>query len=110
MRKYPIPTNFGPKKKSDCDGNGLAWVVVDHDAEPFVKQGRNVMHGFVLACDEWTRPDETVLIVNQSGELLAFGRSQSTPDEFSTFKKELQSKYEKGAPKRGIFISPSVCN
>ena len=98
LRKHPIPTNFGPKKKSDCDGNGLAWVVVDHDAEPFVKQGRNVMHGFVLACDEWTRPDETVLIVNQSGELLAFGRSQSTPEELSTFKKGIAIKVREGCP------------
>lgn len=98
MRKFPIPTNFGPKKKSDCNGNGLAWVVVDNDAEPFVKQGRNVMHGFVLACDEWTRPDETVLIVNQSGELLAIGRSQSTPEELSTFKKGIAIKVREGCP------------
>ena len=98
IRKYPIPTNFGPKKKSDCSGNGLAWVVVDSDAEPFVKQGRNVMHGFVLACDEWTRPDETVLIVNQSGELLAIGRSQSTPEELFTFKKGIAIKVREGCP------------
>ena len=98
LRKYPIPTNFGTKKKSDCDGNGLAWVVVDSDAEPFVKQGRNVMHGFVLACDEWTRPDETVLIVNQSGELLAIGRSQSTPEELSAFKKGIAIKVREGCP------------
>lgn len=98
LRNNPIPTNFGPKKKSDCNGNGLAWVVVDSDAEPFVKQGRNVMHGFVLACDEWTRPDETVLIVNQSGELLAIGRSQSTPEELSTFKKGIAIKVREGCP------------
>ena len=98
LRKYPIPTNFGTKKKSECDGNGLAWVVVDSDAEPFVKQGRNVMHGFVLACDEWTRPDETVLIVNQSGELLAIGRSQSTPEELSAFKKGIAIKVREGCP------------
>ncbi len=98
LRKYPIPTNFGTKKKSDCDGNGLAWVVVDSDAEPFVKQGRNVMHGFVLACDEWTRPDETVLIVNQSGQLLAIGRSQSTPEELSAFKKGIAIKVREGCP------------
>ena len=98
LRKIPVPKSFGTKKKSDCSGNGLAWVVVDSDAEPFVKQGRNVMHGFVLACDEWTRPDETVLIVNQSGELLAIGRSQSTPEELSTFKKGIAIKVREGCP------------
>ncbi|MGB2451979.1 MAG: tRNA guanosine(15) transglycosylase TgtA [Candidatus Poseidoniaceae archaeon] len=98
LRKDPTPTNFGPHRTSDCTGNGLAWVVVDSDAEPFVKQGRNVMHGFVLACDEWTRPDETVLIVNQSGELLAIGRSQATPKELSTFKKGIAIKVREGCP------------
>ena len=56
------------------------------------------MHGFVLACDEWTRPDETVLIVNQSGELLAIGRSQSTPEELSAFKKGIAIKVREGCP------------
>ena len=98
LRKDPIPENYGQKMNSDYNGRGLAWVVVDSDAEPFVKQGRNVMHGFVQACDEWTRPDETVLIVNQSGELLAIGRSQSTPEELSTFKKGIAIKVREGCP------------
>lgn len=98
LRKDGTPTDFGAKSKQDFSGNGLAWVVVDSDAEPFVKQGRNVMHGFVLACDGWTRPDETVLIVNQSGELLAFGRSQSTPEELSSFKKGIAIKVREGCP------------
>ena len=98
LRKDPIPTNFESKRKSDWTAKGLAWVVVDNDAEPFVKQGRSVMHGFVLACDDWTRPDETVLIVNQSGELLAIGRSQSTPAELSSFKKGIAIKVREGCP------------
>ena len=98
LRKDPIPTNFESKRKSDCTAKGLAWIVVDDDAEPFVKQGRSVMHGFVLACDDWTRPDETVLIVNQSGDLLAIGRSQSTPHELSTFKKGIAIKVREGCP------------
>ena len=98
LRKDPIPSKFESNVKSDCTGKGPAWIVVDADAEPFVKQGRNVMHGFVIACDEWTRPDETVLIVNQSGELLAFGRSQSTPDELSSFKKGIAIKVREGCP------------
>ena len=56
------------------------------------------MHGFILACDGWARPDETVLVVNKAGELLAIGRSQSTPSEFATFSKGIAVKVREGCP------------
>ena len=98
MRKDSIPSDFSVGSNQDNIGKGLAWVVVDSDAEPFVRQGRNVMHGFVKACDEWTRPGETVIIVNENSELLAIGRSQSTPRELSTFTKGIAIKVREGCP------------
>ena len=98
LRTEKIPSGFDSSDLNQHVGKGPAWVVVDSDAEPFVKDGRNVMHGFVTACDEWTRPGEIVLIVNSSGELLAFGRSQSTPDEFETFTKGIAVKVREGCP------------
>ena len=98
LRTEKIPTGFASSDLNRHVGKGPAWVVVDSDAEPFVKDGRNVMHGFVTACDEWTRPGEIVLIVNSSGELLAFGRSQSTPAEFETFTKGIAVKVREGCP------------
>ena len=98
LRTGKIPSGFDSSDLNQHVGKGPAWVVVDSDAEPFVKDGRNVMHGFVTACDEWTRPGEIVLIVNSSGELLAFGRSQSTPAEFETFTKGIAVKVREGCP------------
>ena len=98
LRTEKIPSGFDSSDLNQHVGKGPAWVVVDSDAEPFVKDGRNVMHGFVTACDEWTRPGEIVLIVNSSGELLAFGRSQSTPAEFETFTKGIAVKVREGCP------------
>ena len=98
LRNCKFPNNFISSKIESHVGKGLAWVVVDSDAEPFVRDGRNVMHGFVIACDEWTRPGETVLIVNSAGELLAMGRSQSTPEEFATFTKGIAVKVRQGCP------------
>ena len=98
LRTEKIPSGFDSSGLNQHVGKGPAWVVVDSDAEPFVKDGRNVMHGFVTACDEWTRPGEIVLIVNSSGELLAFGRSQSTPAEFETFTKGIAVKVREGCP------------
>lgn len=98
LRTEKIPSGFDSSDLNQHVGKGPAWVVVDSDAEPFVKDGRNVMHGFITACDEWTRPGEIVLIVNSSGELLAFGISQSTPAEFETFTKGIAVKVREGCP------------
>ena len=98
LRNEKIPQGFSSSKLINHVGKGPAWIVVDDDAAPFVKDGRNVMHGFVIACDEWTRPGETVLVVNSSGELLAIGRSQSTPQEFATFTKGIAVKVREGCP------------
>ena len=98
LRKLPTPDDFTMNDFSFYPGQGPAWVVVDNDAEPFVNEGRNVMHGFVLACDPWIRPGETVLIVNSNGKLLAIGRSQSTSSELATFKKGIAVKVRDGCP------------
>jgi len=98
LRKLATPTDFATNDFSFHSGQGPAWVVVDSDAEPFVNEGRNVMHGFVLACDPWVRPGETVLIVNSGGKLLAIGRSQSTASELATFKKGIAVKVREGCP------------
>ena len=76
LRKKPVPDGFNSEDMSLYPGEGPAWVVVDSDAEPFVQEGRNVMHGFVTGCDSWIRPGESVLVVNSDGKLLAIGRSQ----------------------------------
>lgn len=98
LRKLATPSSFKENDFSFHAGQGPAWVVVDSDAEPFVNEGRNVMHGFVLACDPWIRPGETVLIVNSEGKLLAIGRSQSTAGELATFNKGIAVKVREGCP------------
>ncbi len=98
LRKAPVPDGFNSADLRLHAGEGPAWVVVDNDAEPFVKEGRNVMHGFVTGCDSWIRPGETVLIVNSAGGLLAIGRSQSTSKELQTFTKGIAIKVRDGCP------------
>ena len=98
LRNREIPKKFASSDLENHVGKGLAWIVVDSDSEPFVQSGRNVMHGFVLACDEWTKPGDTVLVVNETGKLLAIGRSQSTPEELATFTKGIAIKVREGCP------------
>ncbi len=79
-------------------GKGLACVVVNDDAVPFIKQGRNVMHGFVDSVDPWIQPNDNVLIVNSKGELVGFGRSTSSSSEFASFTKGIAVKTREGNP------------
>ena len=91
-----MPTGFSEPEIFGYCGEGLALVVVDDDAEPFIRQGRNVFHGFVIACDPWLRPNEACLIVNQKGELLGHGTSQCTSSELATFQKGVAIKTRDG--------------
>jgi archaeosine-15-forming tRNA-guanine transglycosylase len=95
-RRRQLPTGFSESEIFGYSGEGLALVVVDGDAEPFIRQGRNVFHGFVTACDPWLRPNETCLIVNVKGDLLGHGVSQCTPEEIATFQKGVAIKTRDG--------------
>ena len=77
-------------------GMGPAVVVVDEDAEPFVRKGRNVFHGFVVACDPWLAPGEACLITNRAGDLLGHGLSQCTSTEMADLKKGIAVKTRGG--------------
>ena len=88
-----LPDIFAPKP-----GEGPPWIVVNSDAEPFIEQGRSVMHGFVIAYDSWVRPGEGVLIVNSNGKLLGFGTSQSTCQDLKYFNKGIAVKVRQGCP------------
>ena len=98
LRKISSPTDFNDFDYSFSKGNGLAWIVVNDDAEPFVRQGRNVMHGFIEAADSWARPDDNVLVVNSNGDLIGFGRCQSTVEEMASFTKGIAVKIRQGCP------------
>ena len=95
-RRRELPEAFTEAEIFGYTGEGLAWVVVDDDAEPFIRQGRNVFHGFVISCDPWVRPNEACLIVNGKGELLGHGISQCTARELATFTKGVAVKTRDG--------------
>jgi len=90
-----LPTGFDQSSDSHIS-KGPAWVVVNEDAEPFVRQGRNVFHGFIVACDEWISPGKTCLLVNPAGELLGHGVSNGTLADMKTFQKGVAVKTRGG--------------
>ncbi len=95
-RRRKCPSEFETTQSWNYIGEGPAWVVVNDDAEPFVRKGRNVFHGFVLATDPWITPGSTCLIVNKNGRLLGHGISNCNSEEFATFSKGIAIKTRGG--------------
>ena len=95
-RRREVPSKFETTQAWNYIGEGPAWVVVNDDSEPFVRKGRNVFHGFVLASDPWIKPGRTCLIVNKKGQLLGHGISNCNSEEFATFKKGIAIKTRGG--------------
>ena len=62
-------------------------VIVSKEAEPFIKQGKNVFAKFVIdACNE-LRPYDEALIVNENDELLAVGQCLLNREEMLDFER-----------------------
>ena len=95
-RRKQLPKTFSQTSIAPYTGEGLAVVVVDDDAEPFIRKGRNVFHGFVLACDPWLRPGEACLICDKAGNLLGHGVSVSTVEDLASMKKGVAIKTRDG--------------
>lgn len=62
-------------------------IVMDEEAEKFVKEGGSVFNKFVKELDPNLKAGEPVIMVNQSDELLAAGETYLTSDEIKDFNK-----------------------
>ena len=60
-------------------------VVVSKDSEPYAVDGKSVFNKFVVECDRNIRRNDDVLIVNESDELLAVGKSLLSSYEIRDF-------------------------
>ncbi|NJE07802.1 tRNA guanosine(15) transglycosylase TgtA [Thermococcus sp. M39] len=74
-------------------------VVVNDDAEPFARKGKNVFAKFVIDADENIRPYDEVLVVNKNDELLATGQTLLSGKELKIFQQGLAVKVRRGIEK-----------
>ena len=82
-------------------GKGLPCLVIDSDAEPYIRDGRNLMHGFILECSGSIRKGMPCLIINQSGDLVGHGISQCGQREILSFRKGIAVKVRGGITLEG---------
>ena len=67
--------------------SGLPKIVSIDDAVPFLRNGRNVIHGFIIKAEDTVRPGIPALIVDTSDTLVAHGIPTSTAEEMNRFRK-----------------------
>ena len=75
-------------------------VVVNEDAVPFNREGKNVFSKFVIDCDESLVPMDEVMVVDSSDDLVAIGRALQVREEMLAFEKGIAVKVREGIKKR----------
>ena len=93
LREVEFPSGFESNSESH---QGPPWVVIDSDAVPFVKQGRNVFHGFIKAADGWLRNGMYCLVVDEDGILVGHGKAMSTISGMQRLRKGIAVKVRNG--------------
>ena len=72
-------------------------VVVGDESEPFVREGRNVFAKFVSDVGDDVRPRDEVVVVHETGDVLAVGRAELSADGMREFETGMAVKVREGA-------------
>jgi 7-cyano-7-deazaguanine tRNA-ribosyltransferase len=72
-------------------------VIADEEAQPFVKEGKDLFSKFVVSMDETLRAYEEVLITDREDTLLGVGRLLLSPPEVQSFKRGVAVYCRRGA-------------
>ena len=71
-------------------------VVASEEAEPFVKEGRDLFAKHVVSAGEDIKPGDEVIVVNRAGELLGVGTAVLNGEEMLCFKRGVAVKIRRG--------------
>lgn len=72
------------------------FVTVQNDVSRFISEGGDVFATHVVKADDEIRSKEEVIVLNESGEVLAVGRSVLSGEEMKTFKRGVAVKVRHG--------------
>jgi 7-cyano-7-deazaguanine tRNA-ribosyltransferase len=73
------------------------WVKVQKEAAPFIAKGTSVFAKHVVDADPEIRPQEEVMVIDESSEVLAVGRAVLTGKEMKAFKRGVAVRVRRGA-------------
>ncbi len=87
------------------NGRFQSIVTIDSDVAEIIKQGKNVFAKHVRRAGSDIRPEDEVVVVDESGNLLAVGRAHLSSEEMLQFRRGLAIKV-----RRGIVDSSTACD
>ena len=96
---FLILSKLGAKRLAQMDGMRNK-VMIDNSVESFARDGKSVFAKFIKDCDENIRSNDEVLIVNEEGDLLAFGKALLNYSEMLDFNTGQAIKTRKGFKKK----------
>ncbi len=92
-----VPSIEGAKLLVSLLPHPKGRIVVDSVAEGPVSEGRSVFSKFVLDVDPDLRPNQEVIVVNESDEVLAVGKLVLSPKEITEFSSHVAVKVRHGS-------------
>jgi predicted RNA-binding protein (TIGR00451 family) len=90
-------TITGAKRMMELIKPQRLWVRIQEEAVPFVLKGRSVFAKHVIDTDEDIRPQEEVIVVNGTNEVVAVGRAILSGSEMKAFEKGVAVRVRRGA-------------
>jgi len=84
---FIIPTFFGGEIIKEFLEYPKYRVVISDEAVPFVMMGKSVFCKFVLDLDERILPEDVVLVVDKTDDLIAVGIAELSAGEIRSFKR-----------------------
>jgi len=89
-------TVAGAKKLTKGLKPSRLWVKVQKVAEPFIARGKSVFAKHVVDADNEIRPQEEVIVIGESNQVLAVGKAVLTGKEMKAFKHGVAVKVRRG--------------
>jgi uncharacterized protein with predicted RNA binding PUA domain len=87
----------GAKRIAENMDSVKCFVAVKDDVSKFIAEGGDVFAVHVVKADDEIRPKDEVIVVNESGEVLAVGRAVLSGEEMKAFKTGVAVKVRRGS-------------
>lgn len=91
----------GAKSIAENRDSAKCFVTVKDEVSKFIAEGGDVFAVHVVKADDEIRPKDEVIVLNESGEVLAVGRAVLSGEEMKAFKTGVAVKVRRGSLEEG---------
>lgn len=91
----------GAKRIAETAGSAKCFVTVKDDVSRFIAEGSDVFAAHIVKAEDEIRPKDEIVVVNESGKVLAVGRAILSGAEMKAFYKGVSVKVRRGCLHEG---------